>query len=125
MLSMTPTEAAQILQALARGIDPETGEVFLEDSPLNSTHVVRALFMGANALSDATSAAKPKRDLPEGLAHAWQAWTREEEDRLVAAFEAGATVEELASTQKRKVGGVTARLQKLGRLEQGATRGDA
>jgi len=122
---MTPTEAAQILQALARGIDPETGEVFPEDSPLNSTHVVRALFMGANALSDATPAAKPKSDLPEGLAHAWQAWTSEEEDRLVAAFEAGATVEELSITHKRKVGGITARLQKLGRLEQGATRGDA
>ena len=119
---MTSSEAAQILEALGRGVDPETGELFAEDSPLNSAHVVRALFMGAKALSqDSTPAEhKQKRIPPEGQEAAWQPWSREEEDHLLAAFDSGATVEQLAVAHKRKVGGITARLTKLGRLVNGA-----
>ena len=113
---MTPSEAAQILEALARGIDPETGNVFPEDSPLHSTYVVRALYMGAKALGASTTPAKAKRDVPEGLEYAWQAWTKEEESKLLAGFDTGATVEELALAHRRKVGGIRARLLKLGRL---------
>jgi hypothetical protein len=116
---MTPNEAAQILEALARGIDPETGEVFPEDSPLNNTHVVRALFMGAKALTDGSAASKPKREAVEGEEQAWKPWSKEEEERLLAGFDSGVTVQELAAVHKRKVGGITARLVKLGRLEPG------
>ncbi len=114
---MTPHEAAQILEALARGIDPETGEVFPEDSTLNNTHVVRALFMGAKALSRDTSTAKPKREVAEGNEKAWQPWTKEEEERLLAGFDTGVSVDDLAAEHRRKVGGIKVRLVKLGRLE--------
>ena len=123
---MTPTEAAQILETLAKGIDPETGEVFPEDSPLNNTYVVRALFVRAHALQQDASSANPKRAPVEGQEHAWQPWSAEEENRLLAAFDGGVTVQELAVTHKRKVGGITARLVKLGRIEPGASeRSDA
>ena len=123
---MTPNEAAQILEALARGIDPETGEVLPEDGPLNSTHVVRALIIGAKSLAMSTAPQKPKRELPDGREHAWQPWTKEEETKLLDAFDGGTTIEELAVIHKRKVGGITARLMKLGRLDQtGRADGDA
>lgn len=118
---MTPNEAAQILEALAKGIDPETGEVFPGNSPLNNPHVIRALFMGARAVADPASQPRPKRPQVEGQEQAWQPWTREEEESLLAAFDCGATIQELASAHKRKVGGITARLVKLGRLEPGTT----
>ena len=123
---MTLGEAAQILEALARGIDPETGEVFPEDSPLNSTHVIRALFMGAKALGEHPIPPKAKRLPIEGQEHAWQQWTKEEEDRMVAAFDQGVSIDELAATHKRKTGGIRSRLIKLGRLEPSASEpGDA
>jgi len=120
---MTLNEAAQILEALGRGFDPETGEVFPEDSPLNCAHVVRALFMGAKALAQPAVTTKVKREVPEGLEQAWQAWTKEEEAKLIQAFDGGATVGELAEAHKRKVGGITARLEKLGRVEHGSHSG--
>jgi hypothetical protein len=121
---MTPSEAAQILEAMGRGIDPETGEVFPGDSPLNSAHVVRALFMGAKALSQGSVPLEKsqKRVLPTGQESAWKPWSQEEEHLLIAAFDGGATVDQLAEAHKRKVGGITARLAKLGRLEN-STRG--
>ena len=115
---MISIEAAQILEALARGIDPETGEVLPAGGPFNNTNVVRALFIGAKALSQSTAVTKPKRELPEGLEHAWQPWKKEEETKLLESFDAGATIEELAALHKRKVGGISARLMKLGRLDE-------
>ena len=47
---MTHEEAKQIIDVLARGIDPATGEVLPENNPLNGPHVIRALFIAAKAL---------------------------------------------------------------------------
>ena len=113
---MTPGEAAQILEALARGIDPETGEVLPEDSPINSTHVVRALFLGAKALNESSPLKPPRRPTEGGVEQAWKPWTKDEDARLLVAFEHGVSVEALATDHKRKVGGIRARLMKLGLL---------
>ena len=81
--------------------------------------------MAARALTDAVPPQlKLRRPQVEGQEHAWQPWTKEEEERLLAAFDGGATVKELASAHKRKVGGITARLVKLGRLQHSAPRED-
>ena len=113
---MTPSEAAQILEALARGIVPETGDILPENSPVNSTHVVRALFLGAKALNESSPLKPPKRPTVEGTEQAWKPWTKEEEARLVVAFEHGTSVEALATDHKRKIGGIRARLIRLGQL---------
>ena len=57
---MTPAEAKQIIEVLAGGIDPATGEVLPDDNPLSSPHVIRALFIAAKAL-ELMAAAKPAR----------------------------------------------------------------
>jgi len=69
---MTPTEAKQVIEVLAKGIDPETGEVLSQDSPINSPHVIRALFMAVKALEQA-AADKPARAKADKPGHAGQA----------------------------------------------------
>ncbi|NJN81125.1 MAG: hypothetical protein HC802_01785 [Caldilineaceae bacterium] len=48
---MTSTEAADVLEFLAKGIDPTTGEVVAEDNLLHHSMVVRALFMGRHGIA--------------------------------------------------------------------------
>jgi hypothetical protein len=111
---MTPSEAKRIITALANGIDPDTGEAVQASTSLNKPHVIRALWLAANALgttqslhfSDARTTS-PKR---LGLA-----WTADEDQRLLAAFESGTDVHNLATLHGRSVGAVRSRLMKHGR----------
>jgi hypothetical protein len=112
---MTPTEAKQIIEVLAGGVDPATGEVLADDSPLSSPHVIRALFIAAKALEQmATKAARPAAAAP---GKAGKSWTEEEDHRLVAAFDAGTPVAELARSHQRSTGAINSRLIRLGRLQ--------
>ena len=114
---MKTTEAAQILEALAKGIDPETGEMLENDSQLHNPFVIRALFLGAKALDQAPPPSKPARESIPGLESAGQRWTQDEEAKLLHGFDKGASLEELAAVHHRKVGGIRSRLIRLGRLE--------
>lgn len=120
---MIASEAAQVLDALARGIDPETGRPLSGDSLFNNPDILRALFLGANALKSQTpdrpGRAERKRSqaVVEGLAQAGKPWSKEEEDRLVEGFNIGCSVSDLAVAHERKVGGIMSRLKKLGLLK--------
>jgi hypothetical protein len=48
---MDVRSAKQIVQLLARGINPVTGEVFPDDSPYNHPTIIRALFIAAENIS--------------------------------------------------------------------------
>ena len=111
---MTPAEAKQIIEVLAGGIDPATGEVLADDSPLSSPHVIRALFIAAKALALMSSKAARSAATPT---HAGKAWSDEEDQRLVAAFDAHTPVAALARVHERTTGAITSRLIKLGRLQ--------
>ncbi len=52
--------ARQIIDTLARGIHPVTGEAMPEDSPYNAPPVIRALFAVSQALDG-----KPQRERRE------------------------------------------------------------
>lgn len=122
---MTPAEAKQVIDVLARGIDPATGEVLPEDSPLNSPHVIRALFLASKALElqagkrERSPSTNPASTSPTSTApaKAGKAWTEEENQALATAFDAGATVADLAKTHQRSTGAITSRLIKIGRLQ--------
>jgi hypothetical protein len=114
---MTPAEAKQIIEVLAGGVDPATGEVLADDSPLSSPHVIRALFLAAKALE--LMAAKAARPAAAAPGNAGKAWTEGEDQRLVAAFDAGTPVAELARTHERTTGAINSRLIRLGRLQVG------
>ena len=121
---MTPAEAKQLIQALARGIDHATGEVLPADNPLNSPHVIRALFLAAEALdllarpsAPTVPPPPPPRPRPPAPGKAGKPWTPEEEQELAAAFDAGTTVPALARAHQRTNGAITSRLIRLGRLQ--------
>lgn len=112
---MTPSDAQKIVLALAQGIDPETGEIVDNDGPLNSPHVIRALFLAARALEGSTEP-RPKRVEVAGIENAGAAWTDEEDERLLRKFDEGAKVASLASIHRRTPGAITSRLVKHGRI---------
>lgn len=114
---MTPAEAKQIIEVLAGGIDPATGEVLADDSPLSNPHVIRALFLAAKALDLMSSKAARSATTPT---NAGQPWTEDEDQRLVVAFDAGTPAAELARTHERSTGAINSRLIRLGRLQVGS-----
>lgn len=106
--------ARQIIDTLAQGIHPVTGEVMPEDSPYCAPPVIRALFAVSQALNGADAPApKPRRELP---ANAGKAWLKEEDDKLEAAFAAGVDLKTIADELGRTTFAIEARLVKLGKL---------
>ncbi len=105
--------AREIINVLAQGIHPVTGEAMPADSPYNEPPVIRALFVVSQALEHC-DAQKARREPP---ANAGKAWTGEEDDRLVAAFDAGRELKQMALELGRSRVAVEARLVKLGKIE--------
>jgi hypothetical protein len=112
---MTPAEAKQIIEVLASGVDPNTGEVLAEDSTLNHPRVIRALFLATKALE--LTAAKPPRAASDLPAKAGKPWSEDEDQHLLAGFDSGLPVAALAQAHDRTTGAITSRLIRLGRLQ--------
>ena len=111
----------RILNALASGIHPATGEKFAADSPYQHPDIVRALFEAVRAVEGGhapAAGAGPKPALPQN--GSGSRWTTEEEQRLATAFDAGRSVDELARAHNRSRAGIEARLVKLGKLDVSA-----
>jgi hypothetical protein len=111
---MEESQALEILRVLAEGVDPFTGEEFPPSSPYQHPQTVRALFTAIQALEKQQANARRKSHLPT---QAGKPWSAEEEQRLVASFEAGHSLEELAMIHQRTQGAIQSRLVKLGKLE--------
>jgi len=47
---MMPNESKQLIEYLAKGIDPITGKVLPNESPYNNPDIIRALFLAVKAL---------------------------------------------------------------------------
>lgn len=114
--------AREIIDALAQGIHPVTGEVMPEDSPYNAPPVIRALFAVSQALEGGTpAAAKPKRmraDLPPNTGKPWGA---RDDEQLRLGFTAGTPTKDLAAGLGRTRWAIESRLVKLGLMTLGAT----
>lgn len=111
---MDHIKAAAILKSLAAGIDPGTGQPLDGMVPLQSTDVLRALFLAADSLETRQRHLRRQQALPR---NAGKPWSAEEDQRLLAAFDAGQRMEDLLATHERTRAGIEARLVKLGRLE--------
>lgn len=106
-------QALAVIRSLANGVDPETGEVFPIESPYQRPLVVRALYEAAAAVERMERFERRKAQMP---AKTGEAWTEDEDRKLLSAFDAGRALQELAAAHERTMGAVRARLLKYGRI---------
>src|SRR5258705_11325156 len=116
---MDREQALRILNALANGVHPATGEKFAADSPYQHPDPVRALFEamragegGGTQASSPAPAPQRKPALPQS--GSGSRWSPEEEQRLASAFDNGQSVDALARAHGRSRAGIEARLVRLG-----------
>ncbi|MBT2563800.1 hypothetical protein J7E50_21425 [Pedobacter sp. ISL-68] len=92
----------EVLEQLAAGVDPATGEVFPPDSPYQQAPIIRALYFAISELK--VLADKGKQGQP---------WTTEEDSLLLKDFNEGTKISQLAKLHGRSYGAIKARLIKL------------
>ena len=110
---MEPSQAKQILQSLAQGVDPITGEEFPEESPYNRPNTIRALYFALQALEHHGNWYTESSPLP---ANTGIAWTPSEECLLIQRFDRGMTISQLAKEHRRTGFSIETRLVRLGKL---------
>jgi hypothetical protein len=110
---MDHPKALTILQTLSNGIDPFTGESFPAGSPYQHPDVVRALYEAVRALE---TAHKRQTARTATAGNSGKPWTQEEDDRLVAAFDGGRPLDELAMEHGRSRLAIEARLARFGKV---------
>ena len=111
---MDDIKASEILKSLAAGIDPADGGALAGIETLQSPDVVRALFLAADSLETRMRQSRRQSSLPR---NAGKPWSQEEDARLLAGFDGGVGVDQLAAAHERTRAGIEARLVKHGRLE--------
>jgi len=126
---MNREQTLRILNALANGIHPATGEKFGADSPYQHPDTVRALFEAMRVMEGAaaptpapssTATPAPARRQPMPESGSGSRWSAEEEQRLANAFDTGRTVDELARAHNRSRAAIEARLVRLGKMDASA-----
>jgi len=107
-------QAIEIITLLTDGIDPQTGEVFPQESTYQNSDTIRALFLAVKGLEMMDIRDKRQKRLPE---NAGKGWDEQEEELLIHSFDKGKTIKELAALHKRTNTSIKARLIKVGKME--------
>jgi hypothetical protein len=109
--------ARAIIDSLARGIHPDTGEVMPPESPYNAPGVIRALFTVSQALEHGAVATPPKvATRAAAPLNAGKPWSAEDDAQLEAGFDRGEDLRALADALGRTRFGIEQRLIKLGKI---------
>ena len=118
----------KIVEALANGIDPITGEILPSESPYNHPDVIRALFTTLDFMKNPAKKAPKVKKTPEqkqaenienGLPrNAGLPWTDEQRADLAQQFSSGEEIKMLAEIHGRTNGAITSELKKQGLIEE-------
>ena len=68
---MENLEALEVIEALADGVNPLTGEVFADDSLYQKPKVIRALHKAIDALKRFAKFEKRRQNLPQRAGQPW------------------------------------------------------
>lgn len=118
---MEREQTLRILNALANGAHPATGEQFAADSPYQHPDTVRALYESIRVLQGAPAPTAARDQKPAlGPGNIGNRWTPEEEERLASAYDAGKGIDEIVRGHNRSRAAIEARLVKLGKLDPSA-----
>lgn len=113
-------KAATIVETLAQGVHPTTGEVFAPDSLYNDPQIIRALFTIHEFFRHAkkprmTVAEKRRENLEFGRPqNAGLPWSEDDRAAVASGFEEGKTLGELAAAIERSSGAIQAELVRQG-----------
>ena len=107
---MNIRNAKAILEQLAQGANPMTGEMLPPDHVCNQGEVVRAFYAVLDELNKETYLLKNQ---PE---NAGKPWTRTDDTMLCRMYNEGTPVIELSLYFKRTTGSISSRLKHLGIL---------
>jgi hypothetical protein len=105
--------AKQIIEALADGVDPRTGEVLNPGSPIESADVVRALHVALAAINHDLRQRERNSALPSNTGKAWSA---KDDQELAESFDSGQAVTDIAKSFQRTRGSIASRLVRLGKV---------
>jgi len=109
--------ALHIVKALADGVNPVTGEQYSEGSPYAEPRALRALFSAIDLMQREVERERRRERLPANFGKPWSGG----EDRAIAeAFDAGASLADVARRHARTQGSIRLRLEKLGKLPPAA-----
>ena len=115
---MVMDEVISILESLASGIDPSTGEQ-VQHEVFRKPDVIRALFTAASSLKlrnarQTEAAAAAGRAQPT---FAGTPWNLDEDTLLCAEYDEGMPTPEIARRHQRTPGAIRSRLIKVGKIE--------
>lgn len=115
---MDDTKALAIVSALANGVNPMTGEPFAADSPYQAPDIIRALYHAIRLLD----AGRERLSRTRGPQHvnAGKPWNEQEDHELLAQFDRGCEIAELARAHGRTLAGIRLRLERHGRVPPGS-----
>ena len=106
--------ALPIVRALADGVNPVTGELYPEQSPYAEPRTLRALFSAVDLMQREVEREKRRERLPANFG---KPWTSEEDASIMAEFDAGLPLPEIARKHQRTHSSIRLRLEKLGKIE--------
>lgn len=115
-------EALVIVRELANGLNPESGVVLNNDSPLQNPQTVRALNRAVAALEFQQERQRARLSLP---ANAGKPWSNNEDVQICDELRRGINFQEIARGHGRTVGSIVARLIRLGKISAAAQRKSA
>jgi hypothetical protein len=111
---MDEVTALKLIDTLANGVNPTTGELLAADNPCQQPDVLRALWLASRALQEQRLRLLRQSTLP---ANVGKPWSEDENNALIAEFHAGRAMADIASMHQRTQAGIQARLEKLGLVQ--------
>ena len=116
MVNKDNVDPVRIIDALANGVHPFTGEPLPAGHVMQCPPVIRALFAVLRCVdeqSDKAGSRKEDRRYPRS----GEPWTNEEETKLASEFGRKMKTMEIAEIHGRTPGAITSRLARLGLVE--------